>query len=141
MPARTKYVEDDKTATANNSPTDESVAGAPKQDEAKEAGADDKAKADDKKAEELSPAEKEKKRKEDEYNDKVKKGQQHVKELNDRFADWYYVVSDEVYHKIHLKGSDVIKTKEKPAGKGDGATDFNELEKGLPGVPKPPAAK
>ncbi|HID33565.1 MAG TPA: pyridoxal-phosphate dependent enzyme, partial [Anaerolineae bacterium] len=25
-----------------------------------------------------------------------------VKELNERFADWYYIISDEVYRKIHL---------------------------------------
>ena len=36
-------------------------------------------------------------------------------ELNARFADWYYVISDEVFRKIHLNRDDLIKKKEKPA--------------------------
>ena len=35
----------------------------------------------------------ENKRRQDEYNDAVKKGQDKVKELNDRFADWYFTSS------------------------------------------------
>ncbi|MGB9687588.1 DUF4340 domain-containing protein [Thermogutta sp.] len=56
--------------------------------------------------------EKENKRKQDEYHEKIKKGQERVKELNSRFADWYYIISDEVYRKIHLGLSDIIKKKE-----------------------------
>ena len=36
-----------------------------------------------------------------------------MEELNARFADWYYIISDEVYHKIHLSRADVVKKKEK----------------------------
>jgi hypothetical protein len=67
--------------------------------------------------------EKENKRKQDEYNDAVKKGQEKVKELNDRFADWYFIISDDVYKKIHLGRADIVKKKaakeeatDKPAG-------------------------
>ena len=56
--------------------------------------------------------EKENQRKQTEYEEKVKKGKDHVKELNGRFADWYYVIADDVYHKIHLSQADVIKTKD-----------------------------
>ncbi len=70
-----------------------------------------------------------------EYEEKLAAAKAHEKELNDRFADWYFVISDEVYHKIHLSRAEVVKTKEKPAGKGDGIGDFNELQKGLPGMP------
>jgi hypothetical protein len=59
--------------------------------------------------------EKETKRKQDEYDDKVKKGQERVKELNSRFADWYYVISDDVYRKIHLTRSDIVKEKKDDA--------------------------
>jgi hypothetical protein len=55
---------------------------------------------------------KENKRKQDEYNDAVKKGEDKVKELNDRFADWYFIISDDVYKKIHLSRADVVKKKE-----------------------------
>jgi hypothetical protein len=59
--------------------------------------------------------EKENKRKQDEYDDKVKAGEKRVKELNERFADWYYIISDATYRKIHLTRDDVVKKKEKPA--------------------------
>lgn len=59
--------------------------------------------------------EKENKRKQDEYQEKLKKGEERVKELNARFAEWYYIISDEVYRKIHLGMNDIVKKKEKPA--------------------------
>lgn len=84
-------------------------------------------------AEKREAIEKENNRKTDEYNEKLKKSQDRVAELNGRFADWYYVISDDVYHKIHLSRADVVKTKEKPAGKGDGLGDFKALQgQGLP---------
>jgi hypothetical protein len=55
--------------------------------------------------------ERENRRKQDEYDDKVKAAQKRVKELNARFADWYYVVSDEEYAKIHLDRSGVVQKK------------------------------
>ncbi len=55
---------------------------------------------------------KENKRKQEEYDEKVKKGQDRVQELNVRFADWYYVISNDVYRKIHLGREDVVKKKE-----------------------------
>ena len=57
--------------------------------------------------------EKDNQRKQDEYDEKVKEGQDKVKELNARFSDWYYVISDEVFQKIHLDREDVFKKKEK----------------------------
>ena len=59
--------------------------------------------------------ERENKRKQDEYDSKVKKGQDKVKELNDRFADWYFIIPDDVYKKIHLGRGDVVRKKEAPA--------------------------
>ncbi len=35
-----------------------------------------------------------------------------MRDLNDRFADWYYVISDAVYQKIRLQRSDVVETTE-----------------------------
>ena len=42
-----------------------------------------------------------------------------VRELNARFADWYYVISDDVYRKIHLSRDQIIKKKEAKEGEGD----------------------
>jgi hypothetical protein len=60
--------------------------------------------------------ERENRRKQDDYDDKVKAAQKRVRELNGRFADWYYVVSDKEYEKIHLgRNSMVQKTEAKEA--------------------------
>jgi uncharacterized protein DUF4340 len=60
--------------------------------------------------------EKENKAKQDEYDSKVAGGKKKVNELNDRFADWYYIISDATYQKIHLGRKDVVKDKEAPKG-------------------------
>jgi hypothetical protein len=81
-------------------------------------------------AEKRTAIEKENKRKEDEYEEKLKKGKEHVKELNIRFADWYYIISDDTYHKIHLNRGDVVKDKEKKDAPGDTPdAGLKELEK------------
>jgi hypothetical protein len=83
--------------------------------------------------------EKENKRKQDEYDAKVAEGKKKVNELNQRFADWYYVISDGVYKKIHLGRKEVIKPKEKKEGEkpaagaalpppGDTPDAFNQLK-------------
>jgi hypothetical protein len=60
--------------------------------------------------------ERENRRKQDDYDDKVKAAQKRVRDLNGRFADWYYVVSDKEYAKIHLgRDSMVQKLEAKPA--------------------------
>jgi hypothetical protein len=63
--------------------------------------------------------EKDNKRKQDEYEQKIADGKKRVAQLNARFAGWYYVISDDVYRKIHLSRSDIVKKKEKKAEKGD----------------------
>jgi hypothetical protein len=57
--------------------------------------------------------EKENKRKQEEYDRQVADGKKKVAELNARFADWYYIISDEVYRKIHLSREDVVVKKPK----------------------------
>lgn len=53
------------------------------------------------------------------FEAKIETGKQKVKELNDRFADWYYVISNDSFDKLRLSRADLIKTKEKPAEKTD----------------------
>ena len=81
--------------------------------------------------------------KQDEYDDKVKKGQERVKELNDRFADWYYVISDDVYRKIHLTRADIVKVDENATPEANGLDALKEIkEEGLkqqqPPLPQAP---
>jgi len=59
--------------------------------------------------------ERENRRKQDDYDDKVKAAQKRVRELNVRFADWYYVVSDKEYAKIHLGRNSMVQNVEAKA--------------------------
>jgi len=117
----------------------------PKKPEAKKEDAKKDEKPDPKA--ERERIEKENKKKEDEYKEKIKKGEDRVKELNARFADWYYVIADDVYKKIHLGRKDVVKKKEKKeeekkAEEKAPANSPAELEqlKGAMPAPKTPAA-
>ncbi len=58
------------------------------------------------------------------YAAKIEAGKQKVKELNDRFADWYYVISNDSFDKLRLSRAVLIKPKEKSLDK-----DKTEAEK------------
>jgi len=95
----------------------------------------------DKKAEDIKAErdriEKENQRKRDEYQEKLKKGEERVKELNARFADWYYIISDEVYRKIRLSRQDIIKKKEAtPPASGTQSEDGDATTEEMPGGPE-----
>jgi len=75
----------------------------------------------DAKQSERERIEKENKRKQDEYEEKLNQGRKRVAELNDRFADWYYIISDEVYRNIRLSREEIVKKKEKGKDKKAGA--------------------
>ncbi|HEX3727496.1 MAG TPA: DUF4340 domain-containing protein [Pirellulales bacterium] len=82
--------------------------------------------------------EKENKRKQDDYDAAIKKGQDKVQELNDRFADWYFVISDDVYKKIHLSRADVVKKKEPKDKAGAEKAGAENPGAALPGLPTAP---
>ncbi|MEE8451584.1 MAG: DUF4340 domain-containing protein [Thermoguttaceae bacterium] len=89
--------------------------------------------------------EKDNQRKQDEYDEKIEEGKKHVTELNARFADWYYIIADDVYEKIHLGRDQIVKQKDpEETGDGDAATDadipyYGETEPGTPLGPAEPA--
>jgi hypothetical protein len=70
--------------------------------------------------------EKEYQRKLDEREENIKKGKKRAAELNARFADWYYVISEDIYKKVHLGRADIIKSAGADENAGVGA--FRELE-------------
>ena len=129
----------DAPATADPQAADAKPAGdqadappadAPKADAAPPEKKDDKPAALD--DEKQIAIKKENKRKQDEYEAAIKKAEDRVKELNDRFADWYFIISDDVYKKIHLGRADIVKKKEaEKTDKVPGVGDLQELEKGL----------
>jgi len=82
--------------------------------------------------------EKENQRLLDEYQDKVKSGKDRVQELNERFGDWYYVISNDVYEQIHLSRDQVIRKKEKPKDKKDATENTPPKNSPLSGLPNLP---
>ena len=44
------------------------------------------------------------------------KAKARVKELNEKLAEWYYIISNDVYEKIRLERADFVKAKEKEEG-------------------------
>lgn len=123
---------------ADPAPADAPAADAPPADAAPPAAEAKPADAKPKTPEEIERIKAENKRKQDEYDAKVKKGQEKVKELNDRFADWYYVISDDIYKKVHLTRADIMK-KVDPANVPDGAGALDALKQGIDAVPAAPA--
>jgi len=81
---------------------------------------------------------KENERKTQEYQDKLDTAQNRVRELNERFEKWYYLIDEKVYNQIHLSNTDLIMAKkstlEDIKGLGEGGLDAP----GLPGLPNIP---
>ncbi len=74
---------------------------------------------------------KENQQKIDERNDKLGKARDKVRELNYRFADWYYVISEDVYKKIHLSQADIV---EPIPAEGEAADTQNDGAPNLEGL-------
>lgn len=68
-----------------------------------------------------------------EHAKKVEEGKKRAKELNARFAPWYFVISDATYKRIHLKSADVIQKKAPPADANKPGPNPN-----VPGLPPLP---
>lgn len=94
-------------------------------------------------------------RAQEEYQQKLEDGRKRVDELNARFADWYYIISDEVYRKIHLSRENIVTKKEsaeegqkgeeeQPAGHEEGTqtgTSGEETPAGQSGTEQPAGAQ
>jgi hypothetical protein len=68
---------------------------------------------------------KENQRKIDERNDRIAKAKKKVQELNARFADWYYVISEDVYKKLRVTQAELV-------GKPQPAAPQGGVPQGLP---------
>lgn len=74
----------------------------------------------------------------DERNDRIETARRRVRELNSRFADWYYVIPESTYRKLRISVDELI---EKPAAAGTESpvpTQFDPSSDGptlqIPGV-------
>ena len=118
----------------------------PAKDGAQDDKKGDEKKTEEKKSEEKKPdpkAELERIRKENErklndWKEKKKKANDQVADLNARFADWYYVISEDTYKNIHLGRADIIKEKAAAKDEGFGADAFRKLETDGPKKPATP---
>ncbi|MBA64070.1 MAG: hypothetical protein CMJ76_17070 [Planctomycetaceae bacterium] len=70
-----------------------------------------------------------------EYELKLAEAQNSVRLLNSRFADWFYLISEKTFNKIHLANNDLIKAKSSELG--DNLPGLPSLP-GLPDVPSLP---
>lgn len=71
------------------------------------------------------------------YNANVTKGKERVDELNRRFADWYYVISADVFDRMKINRDELVKAKEVP--EEETAPEATTPE--LPGTPEKPEMK
>ena len=71
---------------------------------------------------------KDNRRKMEDWEERKKKANSRVAELNARFADWYYVISEDVYKKIHLSRADIVKDTTGATDEGFGIDSFRKLE-------------
>jgi len=70
-------------------------------------------------------------REQERYDSEIESGKKRAAELSDRFADWYYVISEDVYKKIHLMEANVFRKKtseDEPAPNIMDIPDLPELE-------------
>ena len=104
---------DDKDADAAEPKDDAS-------DEKSDDKEDDAEETEEEKQERLEAAQekitKENQRKLDERKDRLSKAEASVRELNARFADWYYVIPEETYTKLTVQRADLFEKKDDPAG-------------------------
>ncbi len=80
---------------------------------------------------------KDNKRKIDQHNDKLAVAKKKVAELNSRFADWYYIVSDAEFKRLKIELNDLITTKGAlpPGGPPNGLPTSGLPTEGFPDFP------
>ena len=118
---------DDATRKDGDTPKDEQKAGEEAPNEDKPDAAESLKKADEAEAaaqvalENRRRVERENRRTQDDYDEKVKAAQKRVRDLNGRYADWNYVVSDKEYAKIHLGRNSMVQKVEAGTPSADAA--------------------
>ena len=65
-------------------------------------------------AEELEANERHNQREQERYDAAIERGRQRAMELSARFADWYYVISDDVHRRIHLTEANAFRVSTQP---------------------------
>jgi hypothetical protein len=58
-------------------------------------------------------------KKQDEHQKRLTEGEKTVKDLNTRFADWYYIISDGVYKRLKITREEVLAPPAEPSPSGE----------------------
>ncbi|MDR2116635.1 MAG: DUF4340 domain-containing protein, partial [Planctomycetaceae bacterium] len=72
--------------------------------------------------------EKSNQREQERYDKAIEEGKKRVEKLTNRFADWYYVISEDVYKKIHLTQNNVFREKKKETENKDEHHEHQDRE-------------
>lgn len=137
--------EDAKEDSESDSESEEPAESEPAEEGTSEEDDSESEEMTDEERQELLEAEQEKitkdnQRKLDERKDQIEKAQKRVKELNERFADWYYVIPEATYTELRIQRDDLFK-KDASESEASSTPDFS-LPNGpinpLPGFPQQP---
>jgi len=72
------------------------------------------------------------------YDEQVESGKKQSAELNKRFADWYYIISEDVFKKVHLGKENLIRPKKPDDADRTTAIDLRTDFESLDGHPEFP---
>lgn len=73
----------------------------------------------------------------DEREEQLNEARQMISALNARFADWYYIISEDQYKNVHLRRNDLIRESAAAKQEGFGIDAFRQLqEEGIRQRPK-----
>jgi len=72
---------------------------------------------------------KENQRQIDQREEQLREAQRRVDELNARFADWYYIISEDQYKLVHLNKHELIRESADAAEEGFGIDAFRQLRR------------
>ena len=92
----------------------ETASAAGDEEETKES--DEEKKAQEERAAKQKQLDEINKQRENQYQELLAAGRKRVDELNARFGDWYYVIPNDVFQKIHLGLAQVVTQKQSPEG-------------------------
>ncbi len=133
LPELPKETEEETEEPAEPSDSEEKEEGEEKEESDSEEGALEKITAERKRLET------ENERKLDAYKMKLEQGRERVQELNARFGDWYYVISNDIFKKVRLGRDELLTKREKSEEEQDEASDFGTPGAAVPGLPTIPA--
>jgi len=70
------------------------------------------------------------------FDKNIEDGKKKAQQLNERFAEWYYIISEDVFKKIHLTRAEIVKSKAATPAAGTPGGSLPETLN-IPSIPSP----